>query len=48
MTPHYFSSTLDFVLVVLGPLLVALAGTVAAVVWAAVLGREPRRAQPRG
>ncbi len=30
MTPHYFYSTLDFVLVVLGPLLVALAGTVAA------------------
>ena len=120
MTPHYFYSTLDFVLVVLGPLLVALAGTVtalrkapgawrtalfvglgvsvlvsaawwwwslvpvslgdallvkstedevleferdllltraleltalvslAAVVWAALLGREPRRAQPRG
>ena len=120
MTPHYFYFTLDFVLVVLGPLLVALAGTVAAlrrapgawrtalfvglglvmlvsaawwrwslvpvslddavlvkstadelfeferdllltraleltalvslaaVVWAALLGREPRRAQPRG
>jgi len=120
MTPHYFYSTLDFVLVVLGPLLIALAGTVAAlrrapgawrtalfvglglvvlvsaawwwwswvpvslddavlvkstagelleferdllltraleltalvslaaVVWAALLGREPRRAQPRG
>ena len=48
MTSQYLFSTLDFVLVVLGPLLVALAGTVAAVVWAAVLGREPRRAQPRG
>ena len=48
MTPHYFYSSHDFVLVVLGPLQVALAGTVAAVVWAAVLGREPRRAQPRG